>query len=194
MRKFERSATPEVLNGRWQQWGLDWKNRREANSGAQFHWHVVDGVAVNQTLLVPLKQQTQSHCAFCDNFPVSPPSMDTIEHLRPKALFPLEAYRWDNLYYCCMHCQVKGTLYDDAVVRPDSVDYTFDRYFRWDHTLGTLEVNDQASPSDQAHARLTIEYHRLNVGHPSLRKRELIRRARCQDQPLDDFAYRGYVE
>lgn len=193
MKSFERRAEPGFLTAKWEEWGLDWELRRQANAGAQFHWHQIDGEPVNHKLLPLLKAQTQDHCSFCDNFPVSPPSIDTIEHFRPKAHYPREAYCWANLYFCCMYCQRKSDAFDDAALRPDAADYQFDRYFRWDYTLGIIEVNDQASTEDQKRAHATIQLYRLNDGHPSLRKRELRKRAQGPDDPLDDFAYRGYV-
>ena len=193
MRKFQRAAEPEFLAAVWEKWGLEWERRRAANANAAFHWHQVDGERVNQKLLPTLKAQSQDHCSFCDNFPVSPPSIDTIEHFRPKALYPREAYRWTNLYFCCMHCQQKNDGFDEAALQPDAIDYHFEHYFRWDYTLGRIEVNERASPQDQQRARVTIRLYRLNEGHPNLRKRELRRRAQGADHPLDDFAYRDYV-
>ena len=148
---------------------------------------------VNQKLLPLLKAQTQDHCSFCDNYPVSPPSIDTIEHFRPKAHFPRDAYRGSNLYFCCMWCQQKSDDFDEAALQPDAPNYDFDRYFRWDYTLGTIEVNEQASPEDQRRANVTIKLYKLNDGHPSLRKRELRKRAKDARGLLDDFAYRDYV-
>ena len=193
MRRFQRAEEPAFLAANWEAWGLKWEQRRAENSSAQFHWHQVDGEPVNRKLLAPLKAQTQDHCSFCDNFPVSPPSIDTIEHFRPKTLFPREAYRWVNLYFCCMYCQQKRADFDEALLRPDAIDYHFDRYFRWDYTLGTIEVNEQASPEDRERARVTIRLFRLNEDHPRFRKRELHRRAKAPDEPLDEFAYRDYL-
>jgi uncharacterized protein (TIGR02646 family) len=194
MRKFIRLEEPDFLAANWENWGQDWERRHAENPKAAFHWHQLDNVPVNQKLLPLLKAQTQDHCSFCDNYPVSPPSIDTIEHFRPKAHYPRDAYRWGNLYFCCMWCQQKSDDFDEAALQPDAIDYEFDRYFRWDFTLGTIEVNEQATPGDQHRATVTIKLYKLNEGHPSLRKRELRKRAECKNDPLDDFAYRHYVE
>src|SRR6266478_7928984 len=172
MRQFERAPAPPFLAENWENWGLEWEERHATNPGTAFNWHQVDGEPVNQKLLVGLKTQTQSHCSFCDNFPVSPPSIDTIEHFRPKARYPRVAYQWANLYYCCMYCQRKGDVFDEATLQPDAPDYRFERYFRWDHTQGTISPNELALPEDQQRAQVTIDLYRLNEGHPSLRKRE----------------------
>lgn len=193
MRKFQRAEEPEFLASRWQEWGLQWEQRQAANSKASFYWHQLEGEPVNHKLLPILKAQTQDHCSFCDNFPVSPPSIDTIEHLHPKADFPRDAYRWGNLYFCCMYCQRKAGLFDQAVLRPDADDYEFDRYFRWDYTRGTMEVNEQATAEDQHRAAVTISYFRLNVEHPRERKVWQIRRAKLQDERLDSLPYRDFI-
>jgi uncharacterized protein (TIGR02646 family) len=194
MRKFTRLPEPEFLAANWIEWGLAWKERQTA--GGTFYWHQVDGQPVNQKLLPALKEQTQEHCSFCDAFPVSPPSDDTVEHFRPKAHFPEEAYHWPNLYYCCRFCQGKSDNYDEASppLQPDAVDYSFDRYFRWDYTLGTLEVNERATEQDQKRARTTIDQYRLNEEHPTHRKTFLRWRRSLQNEPLDDFPYRDYLE
>ena len=105
MRKFTRADPPAFLADKWEPWGLAWEQRRTANPAAQFHWHEIDGEGVNQKLLPLLKGQIQNHCSFCDAFPVAPPSIETIEHFRPKGAYPREAYHWPNLYFCCMYCQ-----------------------------------------------------------------------------------------
>ena len=149
---------------------------------------------VHHRLLPLLKAQVQDHCSFCDAFPVCPPSNPTIEHFRPKTRFPREAYQWENLYFCCDFCQGKGEEFEEGLLRPDAEDYRFDRFFRWDFTTGNLEVNEQASLEDQQRATVTIALYRLNTGHPSLRRREARRRSKSPAEPLDEFAYRDFVD
>jgi len=193
MRKFHRLEAPAFLKDKWEQWGQEWEQRRAANPGVSFHWHKVEGERVNQKLLPTLKSQVQEHCSFCDLFPVSPPSNPTIEHFRPKTLFPREAYQWENLYYCCDYCQGKGEAFDEALLRPDAEDYSFERYFRWDFTTGELKINELASPADQERAARTIQLYRLNQEHPLLRRLEAHKRSKMLGHPLDDFAYRDFV-
>jgi uncharacterized protein (TIGR02646 family) len=194
MRKVQRLDAPAFLATNSDAWGTQWKQRHDANAGAQFHWHQIDGQPVNKLLLPLLKAQVQHHCSFCDIFPVDPPSNSTVEHFRPKAIFPLEAYKWNNLYYCCDACQRKGADFGDTVLRPDAQDYSFEKYFRWDFTTGMVKVNDQAPQADQLRADLTLKYFRLNEGHPRLRLREQYLRTRALDKPLVEFAYRDFVD
>jgi len=193
MRKFQRFDCPAFLKEKWEQWGQEWEQRRADNPQASFHWHEVDGEKVNHKLLPALKAQVQDHCSFCDLFPVSPPSNPTVEHFRPKTRFPREAYQWENLYYCCDYCQGKGEDFDEALLRPDAEDYSFEKFFRWDFTTGELMVNEQTSPPDQHRAQKTIELYRLNQGHPMLRRLEAHKRSKMQDEPVDHFAYRDFV-
>lgn len=190
MRKFVRLGEPDFLADKWEKWGIEWEKRRNENPAASFHWHQIDGERVNQKLLSRLKAQTQDHCSFCDAFPVSPPSIDTIEHFRPKTKFPKDAYRWNNLYYCCVHCQQKGEEFDEALLNPDAEDYEFDRYFLWDFTTGEMMVNQLASLEDQNRAKVTIELYRLNEGHPRNRRLAMKNRADNPDAPLEEQAYR----
>jgi hypothetical protein len=97
MKAFKREPEPEFLAAKWEPWGREWEERKKQNPSAKFHWRQVDGEPVNQRLLPILKRQTQEHCSFCDAFPVSPPSVDTIEHFYPKARYPEIAYKWENL-------------------------------------------------------------------------------------------------
>jgi uncharacterized protein (TIGR02646 family) len=193
MKRFERASEPDVLATNWETWGREWQQRRLTTPGAAFNWHQHNGQQVNHTILPALKLQVQDHCSFCDHFPVSPPSDDTIEHFQPKADFPLDAFKWTNLYYCCRFCQKKEGPFSSSVLRPDEPDYDFDRYFFWDFTQGTIEVNKDASPEDQTSAEATRTYFRLNEGHPTLRKMQFHRRMKCLDDPLDDFPYRNYL-
>ncbi len=195
MRKLVRVEEPFFLSNKWEQWGLDWEQRRATDgAGANFHWHQVDNGPVNHKLLPYLKEQTQEHCSFCDGFPVNSVSVETIEHFRPKIAFPRLAYNWENLFYCCSHCQMKGGTFDDKLLKPDSNDFTFDKYFRWDFTTGKIEINESASEADKNRARVTIEVYRLNEFHPSWRRREMRKRTQGKEDPLDDFAYRDFIE
>ncbi len=194
MRKFVRGEVPECLVSQWEEWGLAWERRRIDNSGAPFYWPTVGGSLLNQLLLPLLKAQTQDHCSFCDNFPVSPPSIDTIEHFRPKSRFPRHAFAWGNLYYCCMFCQQKSDDFHEALLQPDAPEYDFYKYFRWDFTLGTLEVNQLATPENQERARQTILIYGLNTRHPFLRRLAAKRRMQGPNDPIDEFAYRDFVE
>ena len=127
MRRFERGPAPDFLEQNCEEWGVEWEQRHLSNTKSTFNWRTQEGKPVNQVLLPFLKAQTQYHCSFCDNFPVSPPSIDTIEHFRPKATFPRDAYRWSKLVFCCMHCQQKNKNFDEKLLRLDQLNDEFSR-------------------------------------------------------------------
>ena len=92
MRRFQRAGEPEFLASVWEGWGLEWEQRHAANASTAFNWHQIEGERVNQKLLPLLKAQTQDHCSFCDNFPVSPPSNCRSESV--KMTYSPRALRW----------------------------------------------------------------------------------------------------
>jgi uncharacterized protein (TIGR02646 family) len=102
-------------------------------------------------------------------------TVPTIDHFRPKARFPREAYVWGNLYLSCSHCQEKNDDgFDEALLRPDELGYRYERFFIYNHADGTLSPNPAGSDADQQRARITIELLKLNSrGRPAARRRAL---------------------
>lgn len=149
---------------------------------------------MNHKLLPLLKAQAGGHCSFCDAFPVSPPSNETIEHFRPKSKFPREAWKWTNLFYCCDFCQTsKGSKWKPTLLAPDEVGYTFSRYFFPDHTNGRIEVRPDLSPDEFQRAADTLEIYGLNhPRHQPLRLSQLEFRSALPDWDIDRFAYRDF--
>jgi uncharacterized protein (TIGR02646 family) len=192
MRQFKRGEKPPVLTGHGDAWGKEWEKRQKA--GGKFYWRQVGGQPVNQLLVPKLAEQTQGHCSFCDAYPVSPPSLATVEHFRPKSQFPLLAFVWDNLYYCCDFCQnQKLEMFDEKLLRPDASDYRFDDYFRWNFLSGELELNLDASHENQDRARITIRLYGLNIGHPTVRRLERDKIAATSVDNHDDYPYRNFL-
>ncbi len=195
MRKFQRLPEPAFLAENKQKWTGAWIAKRNATPPKAWAWPQYEKQRINIRLLDEgLKTQTQNHCSFCDHYPVSPPGVDTIEHFKPKSRFPEQAFEWENLYYCCNFCQQKNNNYDEDLLRPDAEDFVFDRYFRWDYTTGELLVNSQASEEDQNRAKITIKIYALNNRHPAWRRREQRQRSRNFELPIDEFAYRDFIE
>ncbi len=71
-----------------------------------------------------LSAMSDGHCAYCqasvsDNHP------GAVEHFKPKSLFPLLAYAWDNYLFSCERCNTaKSNKWPDdgEYVRPDDGD------------------------------------------------------------------------
>jgi uncharacterized protein (TIGR02646 family) len=139
---------------------------------------------------------TQSHCAFCDsdNFATS---LKTIEHFRPKDTFPHLAYTWTNLFLCCNACQnAKGEKFEETLLKPDETEYQFSTYFQCNFKTGELEPNAIATDAQKVQASDTIRLYDLNREDLCIfRLKEAKRwKRRGEDEILDDFGYRYFIE
>lgn len=177
MTPCSRPPCPDWLAEHCEVWGADFASRRAADPTYRFVWKSYEGQPVNQRLLPLLSAMTEGHCAYCDWFPMDTGTHPTIDHFRPKARFPLETYTWENLYLCCRHCQQKhDDRFTDELLRPDEIDYRFERYFIYNFDDGTLSANPAANERDGMRAQLTIDLLKLNSrGRPAARQRELAR-------------------
>jgi uncharacterized protein (TIGR02646 family) len=150
-------------------------------------------------LLPLLIEQTQLHCSYCD---YSPPRIgdDTIDHFKAKGiiLFYHLVYQWENLYFCCNACQrAKMEQFDELLLRPDEVGYSFERYFILDTQTFDIQPNLAASNNDQKRAATTIEIFKFNhAGQRESRRRswQLYFGLPKTERYLDDFAFRFMFE
>jgi uncharacterized protein (TIGR02646 family) len=198
MRPQCREAAPDFLARNWEAWGLEWELIRQGGKPAAWNWRQHAGEKVNHQLLPPLKQQAREHCSFCDCFPVSPPSNETIEHFRPKSRFPRLAWQWENLFFCCDFCQgKKREQWDEALLSPDEPGYRFADYFYVDLTNGRIEIRPDLATDPEKHhrAECTLRIYGLNAGgHLARRLAEQERRSALPDWDIDKFAYRDFLE
>lgn len=110
-----------------------------------------------------LLQASGDRCAFCDGL-VKITSKATIEHFRPKSLFPNFKAQWTNLFPCCDQCQsAKLERFDEALLKPDEPSYGFLRYFICNFRTGEIEIDTNASKDDQWRAEITIRIYGLNT-------------------------------
>ena len=195
MRKFERAAPPQYLTDNWEKWGLEYAQKKQANSKYTFQWKQYKKTKINQLLRPLLTAQTNAHCSYCDKFPMSI-SDNTIDHFNPKgdSRFYHLVYFWLNLYYCCADCQLaKMELYDLGLLRPDATDFSFERYFIFNFTTGEIELNPNSSPSEKNCANITISILQLNDKARCLNRKHAIQRFQSipkNEQDLNDFPYR----
>lgn len=106
-----------------------------------------------------LAKMTGGYCAYCQTDVASGQPGD-VEHLRPKSIFPLHAYRWANWYYVCRACNIlKGNKWPLGVlwVVPDRKGCDPMKRFRFAED-GTVRA---AKKSDRG-AQRTIEDFGLN--------------------------------
>jgi uncharacterized protein (TIGR02646 family) len=173
-------------------WAQEFSLARQDNPAYRFSWRNKD---CYQGLRQVLSAMTQGRCSFCDGS-VGSESRETVEHFRPKSLFPNLAYTWANLFICCDVCQGKGDRFDELLLKPDEQDYSFTRYFINNYKSGELEPNPAASEEDQQRAALTIDLYQLNKDRRKvLRLRELkCFKNRDEEDSIDDFNYRFFLE
>ena len=162
MKHCTRSPCPQWLEEHWEEWGAEYARRRADNPQYRFAWKQWKGLKTNHRLLPLLKAMTQDHCAYCD-CSMETGTDQTIDHFKPKARFPKEAYRWQNLYLCCRQCQEKDDdHFRENLLRPDEEGYSFERYFTYKYQDGKIAVNLSADEDVQRRAQLTIDYLKLN--------------------------------
>jgi uncharacterized protein (TIGR02646 family) len=195
MRKQLRAPAPKFLHDVWEPWGLEWEVKLRGEKPATWSWRQINGEKVHHQLLPILKTQAARHCSFCDAFPVSPPSNETIEHFRPKSRFPRQAWQWENLFFCCDFCQTKkGEKWEDGLLAPDAPDYEFADYFWPDATSGEILIRPDISPEKQAKAEITLRLYGLNrPGHCAQRLVAQERRSALPSWDIDRFPYRDFM-
>lgn len=172
MIKVERIDSPKCLVDNYKKWGRGLKKLWEDDPRKNFPWY-----GNYDEIADALFTMTENHCSFCDIQPLRQ-SGATIEHFKPKKKFPLLAYVWINLFYCCVNCQKKGSKFDPKCkpLKPDQINYDFNYYFRLEETIEEVFIrpNLERSVEEQKRAEETITLYGLNkFARPEARKREL---------------------
>lgn len=184
MEKINRKALKDIpslkkLHENWQKWGeefkeyQDTKNKKETK-GQAFSWRE----SIKTSLLQELEDQTNEHCSFCDGYPIGTESLEPVEHYQPKAEFPLLAYQWENLFYCCDKCnsEANKTAFE-FTLKPDQVDYEFETYFYFDSFTGRLEVLENLeteAPNKYQKATKFLERYGINTPKRTKAREHLI--------------------
>ena len=197
MRKQQRPPAPQQFEEYAEKWKNQSLNLRSHNPRG-FTWYIVNGSTARDWALPVLKAMTQGHCSFCDAFPLEDRTKIPVEHFRPKSHdeFAHLAFEWTNLYYCCGYCQSeKHDQWEDDLIAPDELDYSFQRYFAFDYTNGSIWPNPTASPADQERATVTIRLFGLDsVARCQHRMLEFRKFSDAVSPEINDWAYRDYLE
>lgn len=196
MRRFVRLPPPQYLIDNWEKWGNSYAKQKIAKLKYTFQWKMYNKQKVNHLLLPILREQTQEHCSYCDHYPPQP-SDETVDHFYPKGIleFYALAYQWENLYFCCADCQwIRMEQFDLALLRPDGLDFSFERYFIID-SVASFEIrpNPQANSDDQNSANTTIRLFNLNhKGRCASRRKswQLYFKLPEIERDINDFAFR----
>ena len=150
MMKLERPAAPQFLKENYKIWGKEYKRT------SRFRWKKYKKV------LQALKEASHNHCSFCDGYPIGGTARE-IEHFRPRESFPLLAFVWENLFYCCSLCnKKKGRRFSRKLLKPDKAEYSFEKFFIYSYANGIISPNPRCSVEDKERAETTIEFYGLN--------------------------------
>ena len=183
--KITRPHAPLVLAENWEKWGETYEN-----SDSDFSWHI-DKINVREEILELLREITVDHCSYCDGFPMESMLGDTIDHFKPKSIYPKEAYKWENLFLCCNICQKRINQYQDILLKPDEIEYEFGIYFFYNTDTGELEPNKMTNSFNQARAKYTIKIFKLNeYNRPKSRKMFFRKFAKDANPILNEYPYR----
>ena len=192
MRKLTRTESPECLQQNATNWTADFFTQTRAkNASHRFSWR---SDTCYQAIRNSLAVMTQEHCAFCDG-PIGSESRETVEHFKPKSRFPELAYAWDNLLPCCDKCQsVKLEQFDEALLKPDALDYIFHHYFTVNYHTGDIEPSPHVDENAQHRAKTTLELYGLNAPkRKTMRLREWRFYSNDSNPEIDDFYYRFFL-
>jgi uncharacterized protein (TIGR02646 family) len=107
-----------------------------------------------------VKKISESHCSFCDGYPLNDTSKETIEHYYPKAEYKHKTYEWDNLYFCCDKCQSFSNSHKpfQVTLKPDDEHYHFENHFWFDAEDGLVKLNND----DDTNARIFLDRYGIN--------------------------------
>lgn len=172
MRKFTRKPCPSVLiepfskNNTKPRWIVYGEKYASQTNRTYYNYPQIKKEKLNHLIFPTLVEQTGAHCSYCDGFPLMS-AYETIDHFKPKSKFPNDVCNWENLYVACAHCQnVKGTQYDDLLIRPDELSYDFNAYFFYDFTEHEIRILPNLSINKLNGAKKTDEI--LDLNHKAM--------------------------
>ena len=139
------------------------------NGEGKFKWEITHNgkrINIKKKLMPSLLKMTANHCAFCDYYPLTSDFFHpSIEHFYPKCIdkYPEKAYEWENLFPSCNGCtEKKDNDFNLDLLKPDDVNYSFERYFEvtGDGKLCPSKIADKDSID---RAKITIKIYQFNT-------------------------------
>ncbi len=210
MDKINRTKVekPDCLTDNDKKWTLDWKTR--IKEGKKFTWHNYKTMDCQKTISKALSQITNSHCSYCGIYKLERGRITpTIDHFKPKSIYPDLSFEWSNLFISCNECQkykgsffpnnkeqnFRGNFYPKNIepLKPDDKDYFFDYWFQIDWRSNKILPNEIRTKDEQKKALITINFFCLNEdGRPEAREEELLKYTKTQD--INIFSYVFFLE
>ena len=174
MRKFTRKLCPSILlepfskNNTKPRWIVYGEKYASQTNRTYYNHAQIKKEKLNHLIFSTLIEQTDSHCSYCDGFPLMSAD-ETIDHFKPKSKFPLEVCNWENLYVACAHCQkVKGDKFDNLLIRPDESSYDFSAYYFYDFTEHEIKILPNLSYDKLKRAEATCRI--LDFNHKAMQE------------------------
>ena len=195
MKECQRGPAPVLVEQYGEAIGQEYIARRQQNPAYRFQWPQRDGQRLSSVILDALKVMTDERCAYCDGHPIAAMGEAQIDHFRPKSReeFYGLVCSWQNLFLICNACnKAKLDKWDEALLRPDEAEFTFERFFTYKTNTGELIPNAAASIHDQQRAARTISIFDLNRNHACTARQKEVRlmlSAQTEDE-LSDLGYR----
>lgn len=165
MQGCRRGPAPALLATHGLEIGAEYARRRRDDPAHSFRWPQRGGESLYEVARRALADMTAHHCSYCDGFPLDATGTEEIDHFRPKtheAFYELVC-TWENLFLTCVACnRAKRDCWDPALLRPDDLDYAFDRYFLFRFDTGALEPAPDLPEADRHRALRTLTIFDLN--------------------------------
>lgn len=198
MMRCVRGPAPEVLARDGAQLGREYADRRRETPAHGFRWPQREGRSLLEIVREALAAMTRGHCSYCDSHPLHESGLPTVDHFRPKSRpeFYELVCAWTNLFLSCTACNhAKREQWDEALLRPDELDFGFERYFEYRFDSGRLEPASIASAEDRWRAARTIEILDLNRAGTCTSRKRIVQSMRSVDaiEDHDMWAYRYLI-
>lgn len=127
----------------------------------QAEWERFRREPLRHQVVRALNRQTRRKCVYCEK-----KGARTIDHYRPKRLFPHLTFAWENFNWACTDCNFhKGPWLPSPDGRPllfNPMDEMVEDYFFFDLLTGAIRPKYGLSPNDEERANHTIKLLKLN--------------------------------
>ncbi len=155
--------------------------------------------SVKQIIRDELMNQTDNHCSYCDCKLRIPEYTPEIEHFIPRAKRISLETAWFNLFITCPKCNEKKRGYYPPIkpLKPDSIDFCFDNWFKINFETGELEPKPNISAKMKQRVEITIKWFDLNNEDRCFSRREELDNYKYSTRPnknILDSSYPFFIE